>query len=158
MAGFSPGDSAPRKGEKTWIFGRFHQHLRNTNCNFWMHISSQVRIMIGNTYLAKLAQCNVWWLEKKKKMGRPAQVFCDFPTFIVSFKKKNWEKNPMINFSRWPCKLGSSFNWDSQKGLQKRRIVQFCPRGKYWHETPFILRVTDIRVTLSLPLSKYDFY
>ena len=81
-------------------------------------------------------------------MGLPCKIyhwllvpkfFPDFPTCIGT-TKKNWEKNPILIFSGWPCKLGLPFNWESQKGSKMRRIVKFRPRGtpygKSGHETP----------------------
>merc|ERR1711902_185073 len=38
-----------------------------------------------------------------------SKIFPDFPTCIGT-PKKNWEKNPMLNFSGWPRKLGSPLN------------------------------------------------
>ena len=47
----------------------------------------------------------------------------------------------MLNFSGWPRKLGSPFNWDSQKGSKMRHIVKFRPQGtpygKSGHGTPW---------------------
>ena len=59
---------------------------------------------------------------------------------VLGLPKKNWEKNPMLNFSGWPRKLGSPFNWDSQKWSKMRHIIKFRPRGtpygKSGHLTP----------------------
>ena len=56
----------------------------------------------------------------------------------------------MLDFSRWPHKLGPPFKWDSQKGIQMRRIVKFCPPGNpLWQILTWnrlILWVTDIGV------------
>ena len=114
----------PGKERKPEYFGRFHQHLRNTNCNFWMHFTRKVRIMIGNSYLATLAQC-----------------------VVVREKRKRWDAlhkfsvtSPMLKFSRWLCKLGlfSSFYCCSEvkfvnavtaggsvKFLQNQRDLQY---------------------------------
>ena len=47
----------------------------------------------------------------------------------------------MLHFSGWPRKLGSPFNWDSQKWSKMRHIVKFRPRrtpyGKSGHGTPW---------------------
>ena len=56
----------------------------------------------------------------------------------------------MLNFSGWPRKLGSPFNWDSQKKSPKWDVsLNFTlgvPLWQIWTWNPFILWVTDIRL------------
>ena len=69
-----------------------------------------------------------------------SKIFFLTSQHILGLPKKIWEKNPMLNFSGWPRKLGSPFNWDSQKWSKMRHIVKFRPRGtpygKSGHLTP----------------------
>jgi len=82
----------------------------------------------------------VWVYREKFNIDFWFQNFFLTSQHILGLPKKIWEKNPMLNFSGWPRKLGSPFNWDSQKWSKMRHIVKFRPRGtpygKSGHRTP----------------------
>ena len=71
----------------------------------------------------------VWVYREKFNIDFLFQKFFLTSQHILGLPKKIWEKNPMLNFSGWPRKLGSPFNWDSQKWSKMRHIVKFRPRG-----------------------------
>ena len=71
----------------------------------------------------------VWVYREKFNIDFWFQNFFLTSQHILGLPKKIWAKNPMLNFSGWPRKLGSPFNWDSQKWSKMRHIVKFCPRG-----------------------------
>ena len=82
----------------------------------------------------------VWVYREKFNIDFWFQKFFLTSQHILGLPKKIWAKNPMLNFSGWPRKLGSPFNWDSQKWSKMRHIVKFRPRGtpygKSGHLTP----------------------
>ena len=82
----------------------------------------------------------VWVYREKFNIDFLFQKFFLTSQHILGLPKKIWAKNPMLNFSGWPRKLGSPFNWDSQKWSKMRHIVKFRPRGtpygKSGHLTP----------------------
>ena len=82
----------------------------------------------------------VWVYREKFNIDFWFQNFFLTSQHILGLPKKIWAKNPMLNFSGWPRKLGSPFNWDSQKWSKMRHIVKFRPRGtpygKSGHLTP----------------------
>ena len=82
----------------------------------------------------------VWVYREKFNIDFLFQKFFLTSQHILGLPKKIWAKNPMLNFSGWPRKLGSPFNWDSQKWSKMRHIVKFRPRGtpygKSGHGTP----------------------
>ena len=82
----------------------------------------------------------VWVYREKFNIDFWFQKFFLTSQHILGLPKKIWAKNPMLNFSGWPRKLGSPFNWDSQKWSKMRHIVKFrpwgTPYGKSGHGTP----------------------
>ena len=82
----------------------------------------------------------VWVYREKFNIDFWFQKFFLTSQHILGLPKKIWAKNPMLNFSGWPRKLGSPLNWDSQKWSNMRHIVKFRLRGtpysKSGHRTP----------------------
>ena len=64
----------------------------------------------------------VWVYREKFNIDFWFQKFFLTSQHILGLPKKIWEKNPMLNFSGWPRKLGSPLNWDSQKWSNMRHI------------------------------------
>ena len=95
----------------------------------------------------------VWVYREKFNIDFWFQKFFLTSQHILGLPKKIWEKNPMLNFSGWPRKLGSPLNWDSQKwsnmrlreGVNWKKTFSFghCPN----HLTP--PPMTPIRATWS---------
>ena len=81
----------------------------------------------------------VWVYPEKFNFDFWPQIFFLTSQHVWGPPQMIWEKNPMLNFSGWPPKLRSPFNWDSQKESKMRRIVKFrlqgTPYGKSGHGT-----------------------
>ena len=71
---------------------------------------------------------HVWVYSEKSNIDFWPQIYSWLPNMYSDSQK------------RWPRKLGSPLNWDSQKVSKMRRIVKFDPRGnlfgKSGHWTP----------------------
>merc|ERR1711940_443922 len=86
--------------------------------NFDFYLCLRINFHTLSFWVLILAASGPYWVLISQKNGSllgpylkawGSLLVLEAVQYVLGLPKKIWEKNPMLNFSGWPCKLGSPF-------------------------------------------------